>query len=134
MQSKLLKILGVVDFDVQVRDKVTKMKFHVVDSQCTPLIGQKSADDLRLLTFCVNNVTNTDHSVEQIPTEHQDRFQGLGKLKGFQLKLTINDKVKAVAQPNFCIPFKMRQVHFVNTKVKDLMDADVTEKVQGATP
>ena len=47
-------------------------------------------------------------------------FQGLGKLKGYQLKLHIDETVRPVAQPVRRIPFSRRE--------------KVTQKLDGSTP
>ena len=44
---------------------------------------------------------------ESILMSFQDRFEGLGKLKDFELKLHIDDTIKPVAQPAHKSPFKM---------------------------
>ena len=48
--SKLpLKILGTANLNVQINDNEHKIKFHVVNGNCTPLIGHKSAIDSGIL-------------------------------------------------------------------------------------
>ena len=58
-------------------------------------------------------------------------FQGLGKLKGFQLKLHINPNVKPLAQPLRRIPFSRRQK--LNEKPGELEKLGVIEKVDTPT-
>ena len=58
-------------------------------------------------------------------------FQGLGKLKGFQLKLHINPNVKPLAQPIRRIPFSRRQKR--NEKLGELEKLGVIEKVDTPT-
>ena len=54
-------------------------------------------------------------------------FQGLGKLKGYQLKFHIDQDIHPVAQPVSRIPFSSRNK--VNEKLEDLLKLDVIEKV-----
>jgi hypothetical protein len=70
--------------------------------------------------------------VDHILSEYNDRFQGLGQLKDFQLQLNIKKDVKPVAQPNRRKPFKIRQQF--KKKIKQLLDADVIDKVEGSPP
>ena len=56
---------------------------------------------------------------------------GLGKLKGYQLKLHIDESVQPVAQPVRRIPFSRRAK--VNEKLNELLKLDVIEKVEGPT-
>lgn len=58
-------------------------------------------------------------------------FQGLGKLKGYQLKLHIDESVRPVAQPLRIIPFSRREK--VTGKLEDLLKLDVIENVEGPT-
>jgi len=58
-------------------------------------------------------------------------FEGLGKLKGYQLKLHQDDSIAPVSQPLCQIPFSRRQK--VTTKLKQLEELDVIEKVNGPT-
>ena len=58
-------------------------------------------------------------------------FQGLGKLRGYQLKLHINESVRPVAQPLRIIPFSRREK--VTEKLEELLKLDVIEKVEGPT-
>lgn len=58
-------------------------------------------------------------------------FQGLGKLKGYQLKLHIDENVQPVAQPVCRIPFSRRAK--VTEKLEELLKLDVIEKVEGPT-
>ena len=58
-------------------------------------------------------------------------FEGLGKLKDYQLKLHIDKNVQPVAQQVQQIPFSRRAK--VNEKVEELLKLDVIEKVEGPT-
>ena len=58
-------------------------------------------------------------------------FEGLGKLKGYQLKLQQDGSIPPMAQPLRRIPFSRRQK--VTAKLKQLEELDVIEKVNGPT-
>ena len=58
-------------------------------------------------------------------------FQGLGKLRGYQRKLHIDESVQPVAQPLRRIPFSRREK--VTEKLEELLKLDVIEKVEGLT-
>ena len=94
------------------------------------MIGHKTATELGILHIGLpdDNIA----SVESILRSFQDRFEGLGKLKDFQLKLYVDENVKPVAQPATKIPFKMSEE--VESKIKELDDLDVIQKVEGPTP
>ena len=126
-----LKLLGVSQFNVVVNGNVHKLIFYVIDGQCKSIIGLKCALNLGLLKLCVN-VTEADSSrgnVDSILHEHRDRFEGLGKLKDFELKLHIDQDIQPVAQSARKMPFKMREQ--VKNKLNDLLDQGIIEKVEG---
>jgi len=56
-----------------------------------------------------------------------DMFQGVGKLKDFQLKLHINKNVQPVAQPVRRLPFGLRDK--VDKKLDELLQEDIIEEV-----
>jgi len=60
-----------------------------------------------------------------------DRFPGVGKLSGFQLKLHIDLEVRPVAQKCRRIPYPLKET--VTRKIKELPDLDIIEKVSGPT-
>ena len=129
-----LRILGIAELNVKINENKHQIKFHVVNSKCTPLIGQQCAVNLGLLKICVNTINheNMNSNVKDTLLEYADRFEGLGKLKDFELKLNINKDVTPVVQPNRRIPFKMRKQ--VDNKIQQLLEMDVIEKTQGPTP
>ena len=58
-------------------------------------------------------------------------FSGVGKLSGYQLKLHIDPDVRPVAQKPRRIPYPLKKK--VPTKIKELLDLDIIEKVSGPT-
>ena len=128
-----LKLLGVSEFNVVVNGNVHRLIFHIIDGQCKSIIGLKCALNLGLLKLCVNS-TEADSSrgnVDSILHEYRDRFEGLGKLKDFELKLHIDRDIQPVAQSARKMPFKMREQ--VKNKLNDLLDQGIIEKVEGPT-
>ncbi len=78
---------------VKLNGEIRKIDFHIIDSKCVPLIGQQCAIEFGLLKICVNSVEENENSVDDILSEYSDRFQGLGKLKDFQLQLHVDKSV-----------------------------------------
>ena len=85
----------------------------------------------------INNCTTNIDCVQPLDNKAALRlkfpkvFEGLGKLKDYQLKLHQDDSVPPVAQPLRRIPFSRRQK--VTSKLKQLEELDVIEKVNGPT-
>ena len=125
------KLLGVSHLNVVVNGKVHKLIFHIIDGQCKSIIGLKCALDCGLLKLCVNSTdASTDRgNVDSILHEYKDRFEGLGKLKDFELKLHIDWDVQPFAQSARKMPFKMREQ--VQNKLKELLDQGIIEKNRG---
>nr|XP_033948146.1 uncharacterized protein K02A2.6-like [Pseudochaenichthys georgianus] len=71
-------------------------------------------------------------SPNQLLHEYQDIFQGIGKLKDFQVKLHIDESVQPVTQPHRRIPFHMRKR--VESELNQLQEKGVIERISGPTP
>ena len=69
---------------------------------------------------------------EDIFDKYKSCFEGLGKLKDFQLDIPIDQNVKPVAQPMRRVPFSMRDK--LEQKLNELVDLDVIERAEGPTP
>ena len=114
-------------------------KFYVVPGQAATLLGRKTSEMLAILKvgINVNNCTTNIDYAQPLDNKAALRlkfpkvFESLGKLKGYQLKLHQDDTVPPVAQPLRRIPFSRRQK--VTSKLKQLEELDVIEKVNGPT-
>lgn len=69
---------------------------------------------------------------DKLVEQHPELFQGIGKLKDFQVKLHINTDVKSTCQPHRRVPFHLRQK--VEDELQKLEADDIIEKVTGPTP
>ena len=58
-------------------------------------------------------------------------FQGIGKLKDYQLKLHVDPSVTPVVQKMRRVPFSVKDN--VTAKVNELLEKDIIEKVEGPT-
>ena len=68
----------------------------------------------------------------KILIKHADRFEGLGKLKDYKVKLHVDPSVPPVAQPPHRIPFHLRKK--ASKELEILEREGIIEKVEGATP
>ena len=64
--------------------------------------------------------------------QYPEVFSGVGKLNTKQISLHIDPEVKPDAQPLRRTPFNLRQK--VEKKIKELLDMDIIEPVNGPTP
>ena len=114
-------------------------EFYIVPGQAATLLGRKTSEMLAILKvgINVNNCSTNIDCVQPLDNKAALRlkfpavFEGLGKLKGYQLRLHQDDSVPPVAQPLRRIPFSRRQK--VTAKLKQLEELDVIEKVNGPT-
>ena len=76
---------------------------------------------------CVNSLEE-----KNIFQRYKSCFEGLGKLKDFQLNIPIDPCVKPVVQSMHRVPFSLRDK--LEKKLNELVDVDVIEKAEGPTP
>ncbi|KAK3705569.1 hypothetical protein QZH41_000258 [Actinostola sp. cb2023] len=106
-----LHVLGKLRTTVESKIKIIEDKLYVVKASCGSLLSWKASHDLSLLQT-VQQVTENSKPTEK-PTElideYEGLFQGLGKLKNYQIKLHIDESVPPVAQPHRRVPFHVRK-------------------------
>ena len=68
---------------------------------------------------------------DQLKAKYPKVFEGIGKLKDFQLKLHVNPNVPPVAQKLRRVPFALCEK--VTVKIGELLKEDIIEKVEGPT-
>mgnify|MGYP001794018754 CR=1 FL=1 len=72
--------------------------FYVVEGTSGSLLSWKTSTDLELLKVVQPIITQSTPTVDQLTSEYHDLFQGLGKLKNYQVKLHIDETIPPVAQ------------------------------------
>lgn len=96
------------------------------------ILGRDSAVKLGVMKlFEEVNSMQPSSDLSSLLTEFNDLFQGLGLLKNQEIKFEIDSSVQPVTQHLRRIPFHMRVK--VENKIKQLLELDVIEKVEGPT-
>ena len=116
--NKPLQVLGQFTATIAHDSTSTTATFHVIKGSTKCLLSHNTSTTLGLLKTYVNNM-NTQHphpDVQRIIDKHKLLFQGIGKLKGTEVKLEIDEKVEPVAQRARRIPHSMTSK--VNEKLK----------------
>ena len=118
-----LKIIGCFVAKVVLGDSVCEAEFVVIEGKGQPLLGRSTATELGVLRIRspINSVSS------DIVEEFKDCFTGVGKLKGYQLKLHVKEDVAPVVQPLRRPPFNLRDK--IERKLDELESMDIIEKV-----
>lgn len=106
----------------------TETTFHVVRGAHGSLLSYTTAHALGVVDVKINAITAGDELTQKYPT----LFDGIGKLKDFEVKLHIDQSVKPVAQPARRIPFHLRKQ--VEAELERLEQQNIIERVDGPTP
>ena len=101
--------------------------FIVVEEKARAILSRKTSEELAILKLEINAIKE-----ETLLRDFPECFKGVGKLKGFQAKLHIDESVKPVAQKLRPPPYGLRDK--IEQKLKELVDCDVIEPVEGPTP
>ena len=106
--------------------------FYVVKGTGGSLLSWRTSTDLELLKVVKPIKHQRVLTVDQLTTKYRSLFQGLGKLKNYQVHLHIDEGVPQVAQPHRRVPFH------VGKQLEEQLSKDETlgavERVEGPTP
>ena len=95
------------------------------------LLNYSTAVALGILNIQLHHITSTPIH-EQLFRQYPALFEGIGQLKGVEVKLHIDTKVPPVAQKARCIPFNLRNK--IEHELKILEEQHIIERVDGPTP
>ena len=140
-----LQLRGKCDLIVEVPQtrKSLNVEFYITRGKAATLLGRDTSELLGVLRVGVPiNSCELKHDSPRDTAKQANRepalkakfpkvFEGLGKLKDYQIKLHIDKNVQPVAQQVRRIPFNRRAK--VNEKLEELLKLDVIEKVEGPT-
>ncbi|CAB4005904.1 Transposon Ty3-I Gag-Pol poly, partial [Paramuricea clavata] len=124
--NKSLKVLG--NFNM----KCVEDKLYVVQGSGGSLLSWKTSQELGLLKAVHNVNDDSSPTTEKLIKEYDELLHGLGKLKGYQIKLHIDKSVPPVAQPHRRVPFHVRQQ--LEEQLKRDEELGVIERIEGPTP
>ena len=77
-------------------------------------------------------LTSRDPDISRILSKFQDVFKGLGRLKGYTVKLNIDENAIPQAQPQRRVPFHIRSK--VKAAIKELVRDEIIEPVPDNSP
>ncbi|XP_061187089.1 uncharacterized protein LOC133195250 [Saccostrea echinata] len=128
-----LQILGTFRALTKYRLRETYAEFAVVNGDYISLLGKDTAVELGVLRIGVDgpDLCSVVSELDKIVASRNPVFDGVGKLKKFQLKIHVDKTVTPVAQPLRRLPFNVRKS--VNKKLEELKKMDIIEKVNNPT-
>ena len=83
-------------------------------------------------SFASCSIATVSSQVTKLCNEYSEIFNGIGKLKDFQVKIHTDESVKPVVQPHIRILFHIRKL--VESELERLEKLDIIERVDGPTP
>ena len=123
-----LSVLGKFQANIEACGNAVNTTVHVVKGAYGSLMSYETAISLGVVNIRVNTIETGDQVAQKFPSV----FQGIGKLKNFEVKLHIDQSVPPVAQPARRIPFHLRKK--VEAELDRLEEQGIIEKVDGPTP
>ena len=129
--TQQLSVKGKFETYRRNKKRITVSYIYVVKGNYGSLLSYQTAIDLGLIKVKFNQV-DEKLSADEIPKKFPALFNGIGRLKNFEVKLHINEAVPPVAQPARRIPFHLRKK--VSAALKRLENKRIIEKVDGPTP
>ena len=122
-----LKTAGCFVATVTLRNVTVEAEFTVIEGKGQALLGRETATQLNVL--CLGEEVSVNAlKQEDIFDKYKSCFEGLGKLKDFQLDIPIDQNVRPVAQPMRRVLFSRRDK--LEQKLNELVDLDVIERVR----
>ena len=90
--------------DRKKHEKIEGCEQSIIEGKGQAFLGRETATKLKVLHLSENVVVNVLKQ-EFIFDKYKSCFEGLGKLKTFQLDISIDQNVKSVAQSMRRVPF-----------------------------
>ena len=129
--SKPLTVLGKFTTTLNFKSTYIKGKIYVVQGSGGSLLSWKTSQQLGPLKAVHSVNEDSSPRIDKLVEEYDELFHGLGKLKGYQVKLHIDESVKPDAQPHRRVPFHVRQQ--LEEQLKRDEELGVIERIEGPT-
>ena len=112
-------------------------RFYVVPSGQTPILNLQNSQALGMIKVANDEgdkVYSVDNSSDPywFMENHPELWAGVGKLKGYQVKLHVDSSVMPVAIPHRRVPFHVRKK--LEAVLERLETEDIIEQVSDPTP
>ena len=123
-----LETLGQFEAKIEAQGKFATATVVVVRGTHGSLLSYSTAVRLGLVDITVNTIHSCDETIKQ----YTSIFKGIGELKNYEVKLSIDESVTPVAQRPRRVPFHIRKK--VEEELTRLEEQGIIERVEGPTP
>ena len=94
-----MNVIGTFRGTVESKRKITESLIFVVPDDGGSLLSFKTASDLELIKININTIVSHDAiTIDALSKQHPVLFNGVGKLRNFQVYLRIDKNIKPSAQ------------------------------------
>ena len=121
-----LTTAGEFETELCFKDKRCHVCFIVVEEKARAILSRETSEELAILKLEINAIKE-----ETLLRDFPECFKGVGKLKGFQAMLHIDESVKPVAQKLRPPPYGLRDK--IEQKFEELVDCDIIDPVEDPT-
>ena len=129
--TKPLTVAGSFTTKVEAGTNSVDAEFLVVEEKGKALLSKQTSIDLGILHIQnVYHVNSTDRKA-QLKDQFPSCFDGIGKLKDYQLHIPVDESVEPVIQGLRRVPYNLREK--LEKKIDELESLDIIEKVQGTS-
>ncbi len=130
--SKPIQIVGEFNTRVNFKRDCYVITIQVTEGNNGNILGHETLIKMGIVTI-VNQIEEKDFFIEDLKQRYPSVFSGkIGKLKDRSIKLHIKPEVKPIRQRNRPASFHLRKG--INKAIQTMLDNDVIEKVNSATP
>ena len=128
-----MNVIGTFRGTVESKRKITEALIFVVPRDGGSLLSFKTASDLGLIKININTIGSRDATtIDAISKQHPELFNGVGKLRNFQVRLHIDKNIKTSPQNHRRVPFHLCMK--VEEELKLLLEQVIIERAEGTTP
>ena len=133
--SDPIKVEGQAICAVTFGSNSVPVKWHIISTDCEPILAGSSAIALGIITFNQKrgtispiNMINTDYKgqIQSCLAEYHHNFQGIGKLKNHKIKLHVNEDIKPVATPPRSMPYHLKDQ--ATRAIQEMIDNDIIDE------